>query len=87
MDNPQENTNNLSNLKSPRVFYSVIAMIIFLIIMMSLVFLKVSVASLPANVKSQNEAIINTSIILIFSLIVFLIRKSNDCFPMLINSL
>lgn len=73
MDNPQENTNNLSNLKSPRVFYSVIAMIIFLIIMMSLVFLKVSVASLPANVKSQNEAIINTSIILIFSLIVFLL--------------
>jgi len=71
MSTPQANTNILPNLKSPIVFYSVIAMIIFLIIMMSLLFFKVPFIS--STTQSQNAAITNTSIILIFSLIVFLL--------------
>ena len=73
MESPKENTNILSNLKRPGVFYSVIAMIIFLIIMVILIFYKVNIFTSSQNVKSQNEAIANTFIILISALIVFLL--------------
>jgi len=73
--------NILTNLKMPSAFYPVIFMIIFLIIMMSLIFLKVPInfTSKPLN-KSQNEIIANVFIILSFSLIVFLL-----CFMFLPN--
>ena len=81
MDNPKENTNILSKLKTPSVFYPLVAMIIFLIIMLCLIFFKVPInfSSTP-KVKSQNEAVSDIFIILFFSLIVFLL-----CFILLPN--
>ena len=73
--------NILTNLKMPSTVYPVIAMIIFLIIMMSLIFFKVPANFLSnSTVKSQNEAVANIFIILFFSLIVFLL-----CFTLLPN--
>jgi hypothetical protein len=81
MDNPKENTNILSKLKTPSVFYPLVAMIIFLIIMMCLIFFKVPInfSSTP-KVNSQNEVVSDIFIILFFSLIVFLL-----CFILLPN--
>ena len=78
MDKP-DTKNILSNLKMPSVIYPGIAMIIFLIIMLSLIFFKVpfNLVSKPLA-KSQNEIISNVFVILFFSLIVCLL-----CFMLL----
>jgi hypothetical protein len=70
--------NILTNLKMPSAFYPVIIMIIFLIIMMSLIFLKVPF--IFATNKSQNEIIANIFVILFFTLIVVIL-----CFMLLPN--
>jgi len=77
MNNPNINISNvnlLPNLKTPKVFYGISVLILFLIIMLFLIFFNVDLTPNTSNKtfsKSQQEITANVLIILFFSLLVF----------------
>ena len=68
--NINTNDNLLPKLNTPRVFYVIIALIVFLIIMMSLILFDVNL-SFTKPTKSDNEIIGNILIVTFFSILVF----------------
>lgn len=74
MDNTNLQTNNenlLPQFKTPKIFYTMAAVICFLIIMMFMIFYDFNVSSFGNVSKSQQEIIANIFIILFFSLLIF----------------
>lgn len=71
MDKTKDNTNILTNLKMPSVFYPVILLIIILIVFMFLIFYKVPfVTSFKSLNKSEQSVAINISIVTFVILII-----------------
>jgi hypothetical protein len=69
MDNSNANENVLPNIKIPKEFYVILAIILFLIVCLCLIFFKVNIFKKQSN--SEQEITNNIFIIFFFSLIIF----------------
>lgn len=67
------NENLLEKIKNPKIFYVIVALIIFLIIMFLMIFFDLNLSSFGKPFKSYEQMVGNIFIILFFSLLIFCI--------------